>query len=76
MTDQQRARRAQQRRAEAVQRDDRIRVLEATLHAVWLWSTNDGTNLEVLRSILIQADSESRIHAALDRLLKGEPHGA
>ena len=65
-----RARRAQARELETVELAARVKVLEGALHAVWLWHTTDGQDLDALRSILLAADRDAQLLAALDRLVK------
>lgn len=47
----------------------RNRQLEETLREVWRWTTFDGVDVEALRKILLRADPDAALHAALDRLL-------
>ena len=51
---------------------ERVDLLEATLHQVWLWLSTDADNPEALRLILLGADKDAQLRAALDKLVKSK----
>lgn len=53
---------------------DRNTVLENTLRDVWVWLATDSLNTDRLRTILLTADRDAQVHAALNRLLESSNH--
>lgn len=61
--------RGRQRRRAAARKAERMATLETTLRDVWIWHAEDGVDLDALREILLKADRDAQIHAALDRII-------
>lgn len=53
----------------------RVTLLEDTLRDVWLWSSRESDNLDLLREILMRADREHEVRSELDSLLASIPQG-